>query len=304
MSSDEQTSHEHAAEQPWTIGRLLTWTTNFLRERGSDSASLDAQLLLAHARNCGRIDLFTAYDELASDSLRAEFRELVRRRAAGAPVAYLVGHREFYSLDFEVNPSVLIPRPETEFLVVAVTDLVKRTSDVNASLTIADVGTGSGIVAACLAKHLPHSTVWATDTSQDALEVAQRNCASHNVLERVELRCGDLLDPVPPDTWFDFVVSNPPYVSEAEYAQLETDVREYEPRDALVAGPQGTEVIGRLIPQAAQRLKPGGWLLMEISPMIEQKVRRRLEEDLRFAEPSLVHDLAGHARVVQAAIPL
>ncbi len=297
-----------SSHEPWTIGRLLRWTTDFLKQHGSDSPQLDAQLLLAHARNCPRIELFTSYDQEPSEAVRGAFRELVRQRAAGMPVAYLIGHREFYSLDFRVTPDVLIPRPETEFLVIAVTDLVKAaaTSPEKSaeSLAIADIGTGSGILATCLAKHIPQSKIWATDTSPAALEVARQNCQQHGVLPRVELLCGDLLAPVPESIWFDYIVSNPPYVSEAEYEQLPREVRDYEPRDALLAGPGGLSVIERLIPLAAQRLKPGGWLLLEISPMLEQRVHCVLERDGRFAQLKTTRDLAGHARVVQAVIPL
>ena len=300
MSSSEQTS----SEQAWTLGRLLTWTTDFLKQHGSESPQLDAQLLLAHARKCERIELYTAYGEEAPESLRSEFRELVRQRAAGTPVAYLIGHREFYSLDFRVTPEVLIPRPETEFLVIAVTDLVKRAANEGASLTIADVGTGSGILASCLAKHLVQAHIWATDISSAALEIARQNCTTHGVVDRVQFVCGNLFDPVPHGVWFDFIVSNPPYVTTAEYAQLAREVREHEPRQALVAGDKGTEVIERLIPHAARKLKPGGWLLLEISPMIEQAVHELVVSDGRFTAPETIRDLAGHARVVQAAIPI
>jgi len=304
MSSGDRTSGEHSSDQPWTLGKLLRWTTDFLKQRGSDSPQLDAQLLLAHARQCQRIELFTAYDEQASDALRTAFRELVRRRAAGTPVAYLVGHREFYSLDFDVTPDVLIPRPETEFLIIAVTDLVKRSSPIDTPLTIADVGTGSGILASCLAWALPAAHVWATDVSAAALRVASGNCEKHQVADRVTCVQGDLLAGVSQEIWFDFVVSNPPYVSVAEYARLAPEIKDHEPREALVAGEQGTEVIEQLIPQAAQRLRPGGWLVMEISPMIEAAVHKLIAADGRFDTPVTIRDLAGHARVVQAAIPL
>jgi release factor glutamine methyltransferase len=292
------------SDQPWTLGRLLKWTTQYLKQHGSDTPQLDAQLLLAHARQCPRIELFTSYDEVAAESLRTEFRELVRKRAAGSPVAYLTGHREFYSLDFQVTPDVLIPRPETEFLVIAVLDLIKRLPPSDGTMHMADVGTGSGILACCLARQVASAEVWGTDVSGAALEVASRNCAAHAVSDRVHLRQGDLLDPIEPEIWLDFIVSNPPYVTTAEYAALPRDVREYEPRTALLAGERGTEIIERLIPQAASRLKPGGSLLLEISPMLEQAVRDLFAQDGRFSTPATTCDLAGHARVIQAAIPL
>lgn len=290
------------SQDPWTLGRLLTWTTDYLRQHGSESAQLDAQLLLAHARHCRRIELFTAYAEEASAELRSEFRELVRQRAEGVPVAYLTGSREFYSLEFLVTRDVLIPRPETEDVVVALLDLLAQRESTAEPPVLADVGTGSGILAVCAARHVPGALVWATDTSSAALAVAQQNCQRHGVIDRVQFVEGDLLSPIPADVRLDVVLSNPPYVSESEYAELMRDVRDHEPRGALVAGPTGTEVIARLIPAAAERLKPGGWLVLEISPMIDAAVRGLLESDGRFEQIRTRSDLAGHARVVQATI--
>ena len=186
-------------------------------------------------------------------------------------MAYLVGRREFYSLSFRVAPEVLIPRPETELLVVALLDLAQARA-AGAALRIADVGTGSGVIAVCAAKHLPGCRVTAVDVSPAALSIARANAAEHGVAERIEWIESDLLAAVPAERRFDFVVSNPPYVSEAEFARLAPEVKNFEPRRALVAGPQGVEVIERLVPQAADRLDPGGHLLVEISPMIHESV--------------------------------
>jgi release factor glutamine methyltransferase len=288
------------SDEPWTIGRLLTWTTSYLKQRGSDSAQLDAQVLLAHARQCRRIDLYTAYGETPPEEVLAAFRELVRLRAAGTPVAYLVGHREFYSLPFRVTRDVLIPRPETEYLVVALLDLIKERGDGQAPLEIADVGPGSGVLAVCAAAKVPRARVWATDVSEPALAVAAANCQDHGVADRVQLLLGDLLQPVPADVRFDYVLSNPPYVSETEYTQLAVDIRGHEPRQALVAGPTGLEIIARLVPAAAERLRPGGGLLVEISPMIEPAVRRIVQDHGQFPSYAVIPDLAGQPRVVRA----
>jgi release factor glutamine methyltransferase len=288
------------SDEPWTLGRLLSWTSEFLRQHGSESPQLDAQLLLAHARQCRRIELFTSYHEVAPDEVRSHFRELVRQRAAGTPVAYLTGTREFYSLEFHVTPDVLIPRPETEFVILALLDLVKARPDPAEPLAIADVGTGSGILATCVARHVPQSRVWATDISPAALEVARENCLRHAVADRVQLCAGDLLTAIAPDVQFDYVLSNPPYVSEREYASLPRDIRDYEPRQALLAGPTGVEVIQRLVPQAAAHLRPGGWLLLEVSPMIERAVHQLIAQDGRYDTSSTMPDLAGHPRVVRA----
>lgn len=289
-----------SSHEPWTIGRLLTWTADFLRQHGSESPQLDAQLLLAHARKCRRIELFTSYGEVASEPLRSEFRELIRQRSEGTPVAYLTGSREFYSLEFHVTRDVLIPRPETEFVMLALLDLIKAHFAQAPSVTIVDVGTGSGILAICAARHVPGAQVWATEISDAARAVARLNCQRHGVADRVQLLSGDLLAPMPPDVQIDFVISNPPYVSEPEYIALPRDVREHEPRVALVAGPTGVEVIERLVPEAASRLRPGGWLVLEISPMIESAVHQIIARDGRFQETKTLPDLAGLPRVVQA----
>jgi release factor glutamine methyltransferase len=299
-------------DEPWTIGRLLSWTVDYLTKQGVENPRLDAEVLLASARGCRRIDLYAAFGDEASTEVRTAFRELVRRRAAGTPVAYLVGHREFYALDFEVTPDVLIPRPETELLVLALLDQVKRRKSEGADphpgplpkgegeMRIADIGTGSGVLAVCAAKYVPQARVAAIDLSLAALAVARRNAAKHGVAERIEFVESDLFAGVPAEKRFDFILSNPPYVSTAEMAELMPDVRDHEPRLALHAGEQGTEVAARLIQQAAERLRPGGVLLIEISPMIAERVERLVGETAALKLLPTLRDLAGHARVVQA----
>jgi release factor glutamine methyltransferase len=290
------------ADEPWTIGRLLNWTTDFLREKGAESPRLDAEVLLAHVRGCKRIELYTAFEEVADEQLRQRFRELVKERAGGKPVAYLVGQREFFSLPFEVTADVLIPRPETELVVVRALDLAKQSplTERTDGIQIADVGTGSGILAVTLAKRLPAAKVTAVDVSPAALAVAQRNAQRHGVAERIEWFHSDVFAGVPADRQFDLVVSNPPYITSAEMRALADDVRRYEPALALDGGEQGTAVIERLIPQAAQRLRPFGWLLMEISPTIVGQVESLVEAETRLERRATLKDLAGLPRVVQA----
>ena len=244
-----------AAAQPWTVGRLLQWTTDFLKCHGADAARLDAEVLLAQSLGCRRIDLYTAFSEIPAEPQRAAFRDLVRRRAEGMPVAYLVGRREFYSLSFRVGPGVLIPRPETELLVIALLDLAKTRPAM--PLAIADVGSGSGVIAVCAAKNLPGCRVTALDISPAALAIAAANAADHGVADRVEFLQSDLLAAVPPQRRFDFIVSNPPYVSVAEFEQLAAEIKKFEPREALLAGPRGTEVIERLLPRRPSVCTPG-----------------------------------------------
>ncbi len=288
-------------QESWTIGRLLNWTTEFLRDKGAESPRLDAEVLLSHARGCPRIELYTAFEEEAAEPLREAFRELVRRRAAGTPVAYLVEHREFFSLSFQVNPDVLIPRPESELLVVRALDIAKSQAE-SEPFHIADVGTGSGVLAICLAKHLPQSTVTAIDISPAAIAVAEANAVQHSVSERVEFICGDLFEECPTAARYDVIVSNPPYVASEEMAALDTGVRDQEPALALDGGEQGVEVIRRLIPEAAQRLNPSGWLLIEVGPANAEQVEQLIAGETRLKLGETLPDLAGHPRVVQAQL--
>lgn len=286
------------ASEPWTIGRLLTWTTDYLKKSGSETPRLDAEVLLAAACQCSRIALYTSFNEPCEETSRAAFREWVKRRASGEPVAYLVGHREFYSLPFKVNRHVLIPRPETELVVVRLLDYARQRG--TPGLRIADVGTGSGILAVCAAKHLPEAEVTAIDLSPEALAVARENAGTHEVADRIRFLESNLLAALPTDEQLDCVISNPPYVSEAEYAKLPPDVLEHEPRLALIGGPTGAEVIERLVQEAAGKLSPGGCLIVEFSPMIAARVKQFLETHGDYEQVEVTKDLAGHARIISA----
>ncbi len=288
-----------STSETWTVGRLLTWTTDYLKKNGSTSPRLDAEVLLAHARNCERIELYTAFAEEPGEETRTAFREMVRRRAEGTPVAYLVGHKEFYSMAFEVNQDVLIPRGETEHVVVEALDRAKdlRQLDSTKALHIADVGTGSGAIAVTIAKHLPNCHVLAIDQSAAALEVAMRNAQRHRVSDRMDFVQSDLFSAVSGDSLFDLILSNPPYVSEAEFDKLPRNVRDYEPRDALVSGPLGTEVIARLLTQAGERLTLGGYFICELSPMIAGTVEKMIDLQ-KWNAPHMIKDLAGQSRVL------
>jgi release factor glutamine methyltransferase len=283
-----------ANDDEWTVGRLLGWTAEWLASRGSDSPRLDAEVLLAHVRGCQRIELYTAFDTPVGEPERGRFRELVKRRGAGEPVAYLVGSREFFSLPFRVTADVLVPRPETEGLVVRAIDICRGL----AAPRIVDVGTGSGAIAITLARHLPQASLLATDVSPEALEVARDNAARLGVADRVAFVHCDLLDdPQAAGPW-DVIVSNPPYVREDEFDALPRDVRQHEPRRALVSGPTGVEVIARLAAVAADRLAAGGWLVVEVGPAAAAEAAIAAQTGL-VPGPTL-DDLAGRPRIVQA----
>ncbi len=286
-------------QETWTIGRLLNWTSDYFGKQGIESSRLEAEVLLAHARGCQRIMLYTAFEEIASEELRTKFRALVKRRTAGVPFAYLAGKREFFSLEFEVTPDVLIPRPETEQLVMTVIDWVKSKSF--AQPTIVDLGTGSGCIAVCLAKQLKSAQVTAVDVSAKALAVARRNAARHHVEDRLQFIESDLFAKLPVAK-FEVIVSNPPYITTGELATLDKSVRDHEPTGALDGGVEGTTIIEQIIDQAGERLAAGGLLAMEISPTIVDRVEKLLEASPLTRLPTL-DDLSGHARIAQAFVP-
>lgn len=288
-----------SASEPWTIGRLLTWTTDYLKKQQSSSARLDAEVLLAHALGCQRIALYTRYGEVVDDTVRAKFRDLVKRRGEGAPVAYLVGEREFFGFPFIVNKDVLIPRPETEHAVTEALDHLKTRPDLTAPRVL-DVGTGSGCIAIAIALRCPTATVLAVDASPNALAVAKQNVERHKASERVKLLESDLLSAIPADERFDVIVSNPPYLSDAELKETARDVQGFEPHSALVAGSKGTEVIERFLPQAASRIEPKGLLVIELSPMIATAVQAMASYSGDWTSVKLVKDLAQLARLLVA----
>lgn len=289
---------------PWTVLRLLEWTTGYFKKRGFDSPRLDAEVLLAEARGSSRIELYTAFNSEPTAEVREAFRELVKRRGEGTPVAYLVGHKEFYSIDLRVTEATLIPRPETEHLVIEALDRAKalqtQSANADAPIYIADVGTGSGAIAVALAKNLKQASITAIDKSPEALEIAAYNVQKYELQDRVELVEGDLLSTLPAKPTFDIICSNPPYVSQAEFEEMSPEVTKYEPRLALVAGEQGTEVIEQLIQQAAARLKQGGQLIIELSPMIADRSVELLAAAEQFEPAKFIKDLAGHRRILTA----
>jgi release factor glutamine methyltransferase len=289
----------------WTIGRLLQWTTDFLKKSGSASARLDAEILLAHAKNCPRIQLYTSFNEEPTEAERATFREMVKRRAEGAPVAYLVGRKEFYSIDFIVNADCLIPRPETEHLVVAALDWVRNREKLKPTsagpLTVVDVCTGSGCVAISLAKHLPNITMVASDLSHSALKVATANLEKHQLADRISMFEGDLLDALPANLQsIDLVVSNPPYISESELAGLAKDVRDFEPKIALVSEDAGLATSVRLLEQAESRLASDGAIMLESSPMVIPRLETWIQTRPGWSMKPTLKDLSGHRRIVIA----
>jgi release factor glutamine methyltransferase len=248
----------------------------------------DAEVLLAYVLGCDEVALLTYPERPLSSAESANYESLLTRRLRSEPIQYIIGEQEFFGLSLEVSPDVLIPRPETEHLVEAVLERVP------ANARIVDVGTGSGAIAVALARALPQAQVTAVDLSRAALEVARRNAQRHAVSDRVTFLQSDLLAALDGAN-FDAVVSNPPYVAEAEV--LEPQVANYEPHTALYAGSTGLEIYERLIPQARKRLKPQGWLMLEIGFGQLAAVEALLHD---WSAVSFMPDLQGIPRVVQA----
>lgn len=280
----------------WTVGELLDWTAKFLVGKGSESPRLDAEVLLAESLGCRRIELYTRYTETASEKSRQRFRELVRQRLEGCPVAYLVGRKEFFSLPLEVSPAVLIPRPESEFVVM---ECLRLAAGLPAP-TVLDLGTGSGNLAVTIAHRHPGACVTAVDISPEALQVAARNAARHGVADRIVFLEGDLFAPLPAGKRFDFVVGNPPYIVRDEIARLAPGVRDFEPRLALDGGADGFAVFDRLVAGAGDFLQPGGYLIIEIGAPQEKHGREKLAALAGYELAPTIHDYSGHPRVLCA----
>lgn len=262
--------------------------------------------------DCNRAYLYAHPERKLTPDELSRYNDALTRRITGIPAQYITGHQEFWGLDLIVSPAVLIPRPETEHVIETVLELAKSNAELAQTnprsisqdtqpLRLIDVGTGSGAIALALAEELPSAEIHATDISADALEVAKANAARHDLTSRICFHHGDLLAGVSslpaPHSNFDFVVSNPPYVGESEEDQVQLDVRKFEPRNAVFAGPTGVEVIERLIPQAEKALRAGGWLVFEISGTIADRVRQFLSG---WDEVSIRNDLQGIARVAAA----
>lgn len=259
-----QPSSEQQA--PWTIGRLLEWTTKWFQDRRVEGGRLAAELLLARALGCKKIELYTRYEQEPGAEQRTAFRELVRQAGEQTPIAYLLGSREFYSLEFKVTPAVLIPRPETEALVERVVGLCRTAPD--KTWQVLDVGTGSGCVAVAVAKYAKNAQVVAADVSAEALAIAGENIQKHQMSERVRTVQADLValpaDAVPAGG-FDIIASNPPYISAQAFGDLPPNVRDHEPKSALV-GPNGDGLVmyRRFAAEAPTALAAQGRLLVEI----------------------------------------
>ncbi len=280
-------------DEIWTVARVLIWTTGYFREHGLENPRLEAEILLAHALGQDRLQLYLDHHRPLHHNELTAYRRLIAQRREGTPTAYLTGHKEFWSLDFEVDRRVLIPRPETELLVEAVINRLRE----KPAVLLADIGTGSGAIAVALAKTLPQARVWAVDIAAEALAVARGNAERHQVTERIEFVAGNLGKPLIAqglEGKLDALVANLPYIPTADLNGLQREVQ-FEPRMALDGGADGLDLFRQLLQQAPVILQPGGLLAIEFG--IGQAIALSGILDLSIWEsPVVIKDYAGLER--------
>ena len=280
-----------------TLGEVIAEARRILEQASIESAEQEVFWIVEHVLCLAAHHVVADRDRLLSQVERLAVRELIERRVGREPLQYILGTQEFCGLEFEVNPAVLIPRPETELLV----EHVAQRIPLDRQATVVDVCTGSGCIAVAIARLRPRVRVIASDLSNPSLDVARRNATHHAVSERITWLEGDLLGSLAEqelEGGIDVIVSNPPYIAEADWAFLQPEVRLFEPRGALVAGPQGTELHERLLQEAGRYLIPGGALIMEIGAGQARAMRRIVDQIPGFRFHRLVYDAAGLERLV------
>ncbi len=285
-----------------TGSELLQWSTNILKDHQIENPRLNAELLLAHSLNLSREELYVHLRRNLTEMEKEALERLIQRRISGEPLQYILGHQEFWSIDFKVDPRVLIPRPETELLVEqSLSILSEKTFEQNPC--VLEIGTGSGAIAIALAKEVGHIFFVATDVSRDALLLAKENAQTAGVQHQIEFVNGDLFGPLRPSRDkkpFDLILSNPPYIVRNKISTLAKEVKDHEPTIALNGGEDGLAFYRRIIAEAPGYLKAGGWLLLEVALGQGSDVSDLMEEDGSFFKPECIPDLSGIGRVVKA----
>ena len=290
--------------RPWAVLQMVQWSAQYLAEKGVEGGRLDAEYLLADVLGMGRLDLYLHFDRPLSPEELGRFKPALLARAGRKPLQYILGRAAFRELDLKVDERVLIPRPETEELVEAVLNWSRKVADArkvaHAGMTALDVGTGSGAIALALATEGPFERIVATDISGAALVLAAENAAKTGVSSRIEFRHGSLLDPVRNSEQFDVIVSNLPYIAMEEFAGLAPEVRDWEPREALVAEDRGLALVMALVRAAGAALLPGGLLALEVGSTQTGVVADQIRGTGGFGEPEILRDLSRRDRIVLA----
>ncbi|KPJ57495.1 MAG: hypothetical protein AMJ42_04680 [Deltaproteobacteria bacterium DG_8] len=284
-----------------TILNALQWGIDQLQDSKVDNPRLDAEILLAHCLHRDRVKLYVFYDKLIDREERKRYMECIERRVKREPVAYIIGYKEFRSLCFKVTQAVLIPRPETEVLVE---EILKEYGEVRKKrnvIRILELGTGSGIVAVSLAKEIERLSIVATDISLEVLEVARENARVHKEDSKINFIVGRFLQPIRVSSHhFDFIVSNPPYLSQSDWKNVQPEIKEYEAPDFLFGGQDGLDFYRALMPDVSKLLNYDGWLVLEVGIGQAEKVSNMIKNTGEFKKVKLVKDLSGISRVVKA----
>jgi release factor glutamine methyltransferase len=289
-----------------TILELLNWSTTYLREHDIENPRLNAELLLASSLNLSREGLYTRLHDPLRQEGKENLEQLIQRRISGEPLQYILGHQEFWSITFKVDPRVLIPRPETELLVEQSLSVLSENFP-RSTLFVLEIGTGSGAIAISLAKELRDLFILATDISSEALLLAKENAKSAGVLNRIQFVNGDLFSPIrlmQENEPFDLILSNPPYIHRSEIQNLASEIKDHEPTVALDGGKDGMEYYRRIVSQGPFYLRKEGWLLLEVGEGQGKRVSAMIEEEGSFNRPERIKDLSGIERVVKAQIRL
>jgi release factor glutamine methyltransferase len=284
--------------QIWTIQKLLKWVTEYLAAKGIESPRLSAEFLLSHVLALKRIELYTQFNKQVPQEQLVKLHDLVKRAGLHEPIAYLTGKTEFYSLELDITADCMIPRPETELLVQRAIEYLRTRCGIQ---YVCDLCTGSGCIAVAIAKNFPDARVIATDISAAALEVAARNIEKHRLNERIRLLCGDLFEPIIKQldvNQFDLIVCNPPYVSTSEYENIDKNIKDYEPKSALLAGVDGLDVYHRIFEKVDGFLKPNAALMLEIGYAQGPSVKELLKQTGAFAEIKIEKDFHDNDRIV------
>ena len=288
------------AMQNWTIQKLLNWVTEYFTKKNIDSPRLSAELLLSHILSMKRIELYTQFDKPVAKQQLDKLHDLVKRAGENEPIAYLIGKTEFYSLEFAITPNCLIPRPETELLVERAIEFLRTRTG---KQFICDLCTGSGCVAIAIARNFSNPDIIATDICDAALAIAATNIENYQLNKQIKLLCGDLFDPILPylDTGkFDLIVCNPPYVSNCEFQKLDKNVKDYEPKLALLAGDDGLDIYRRICEKIDDFLKPDAALILEIGYSQGPAIRDLLEKTGCFTEIKIEKDFHDNDRIATA----
>lgn len=290
----------------WTISKTLDWTTDHFRKSNIEWPHLEAEILLAHALGRKRIELYTDHERVLTAAELKTFKGYIQRRSQHEPIAYITNSQPFMSLDFYVDRSVLIPRPETEQLVEIAIETINQAQGQRQEaegIRIADIGTGSGAIAVSLAKFIPSVKVTGIDSSPQAIEIAQRNAQHHKVDDRCQFMVGNMFDPLQEKV--DLIVSNPPYIPTDIISTLDTDVKDWEPRSALDGGKDGFDYIRRIVKESPNHLTtqpPKGLLLLEIGNDQGEKAKQMAESSGNYAEVKILKDLNQKDRILKARV--